>query len=488
MKRIVILTGIALGLSGILHCQAISKTSAVDPDFQNSYAASSQINIQEIQELLVSQLSRAISFRTVSYQDKSKIDYKEFIKFINFLEKTYPAVHKQLQRNRINYSLLYEWKGKTELPPVVLMAHYDVVPADKEAWSVDPFSGTVKDNYLYGRGAIDDKIGVIAILQATEFLLQKNFQPQRTIYLSFGHDEEIGGFEGTKEIVAFLEKQNIKPAFVLDEGGILSLGIVPGTAKPVALVGISEKGYLSLQLTATGKSGHSSMPPEETAITKLVSALERLHRNPFPLKLTPVQEKMLNTLSGEFPFFQKMAMRNLWLFRPFVIKNLASSPTGRASLQTTMVTTILQSGTKENIIPEKAQAIINLRLLPGTTISGAKAYIKKIIDDDSIVIEELPNATEASPIAVTEGEEGFGYRLIQNAVSSIDGNAITVPYLVLGATDSRHYAKLTKNIYRFLPVYLNSEDLSRMHGNDERITIPSLSSAFLFYVSLMENL
>lgn len=438
----------------------------------------------------IKKLQQSIKIKTISYQEESLRDVKEFQKFIDFVKKEFPLVHKNLQLTLINkFTLLYLWKGQREdLKPVVLMGHYDVVPVNEKEWTVPPFDGKIIDNYLYGRGSIDDKITVIGILQAVEYLLSKGFQPQRSIYLSFGHDEEIGGIEGAEAVVSYLQKNQIYPEFVMDEGGAITINMVPGVSKPVATIGISEKGYVSIKLIATGRGGHSSTPPVESSVNKLIRALNELQNHPFPYELTDAQIKMFQYVGPNFSFVQKMAAANLWLFKPIIISILKNTDTGRASMHTTMTPTILKAGIKENIIPTSAEAVINLRVLPGNSIESIEKRIKAIINDPDIQIEVMPFSSEPSPISHLEGEKGLGFQTIIKTVKTIDSNIAIAPYLVLGATDSRYFKAITENIYRFLPIYLVEEDMHRMHGNDERITLDSIKTALKFYTIMIKQL
>lgn len=447
-------------------------------------------NYKNFEEGIIKKLQNSIKIKTISYQEQSLRDVKEFQRFIEFVKKEFPLVHRNLQLTLINqYTLLYYWKGqKEEIKPVVLMGHYDVVPVNENEWTVPPFEGRIIDNYLYGRGSIDDKINVIGILQAVEYLLSEGFQPQRSIYLSFGHDEEIGGVEGAGTVVSYFQRNQIYPEFVLDEGGAITIDMVPGVSKPVATIGISEKGYVSMKLIATGRGGHSSTPPVESSVNKLIRALNELQKQPFPYELTDAQRKMFQYVGPHFSFVQKMAAANLWLFQPLIVSILKNTDTGRASVQTTMTPTILKAGVKENVIPTSAEAIINLRILPGYTIESIEKRIKDIINDPEIQVEVLPFSSEASPISNVEGEKGIGFQTIVKTIKTIDPNIAIAPYLVLGATDSRYFKAVTENIYRFVPMYLTEEDLQRMHGNDERITIDSIKTALKFYTIMIRNL
>jgi carboxypeptidase PM20D1 len=490
MKKI--LGGIAIIFFALVLVIIVRTITFKEPSietFKNTEFLQSE-QFKKYQKDLVAKLQKSITYKTVSYQDASLRDTKEFQKLIEFLKNSFPLVHKQLELKLINqFTLLYKWKGKNpELKPVVLMGHYDVVPVNEKEWTVPPFEGKIIDDYLYGRGTIDDKITVIGLLQAVEYLLSINHQPERTIYFSFGHDEEIGGVEGAKSVVSYLQQNQIFPAFVMDEGGAITIGMVPGVEKPVATIGIAEKGYVSIKLIATSRGGHSSTPPEDTAVTRLTRALYRLQENPFPYGLTDVQKTMFRYVGPNFSFVQKMAAANLWLFRPVIESILKKSDTGRASLHTTMTPTILKAGIKENIIPTEAEAVINLRILPGDSIESIINRIKKIIQDDNVRIEILPFSSEPSPVSGVEGEDGLGFQMIVKTIKTINSEYAIAPYLVLGATDSRYFKEITKNIYRFMPVYLNEEDMHRMHGNDERISLKSIQTAFEFYSIFIKNL
>ncbi len=442
------------------------------------------------EEKLIQNLSKAIRFQTISYQEVEKRNTKEFENFITFLQNAFPLVFQNLKVIRINqYAILIQWTGKdTSKKPVVLMGHYDVVPAEESKWQYPPFQGKIVNNYLYGRGSLDDKITVIGILQSAEFLLSMGFQPQRTLFFSFGHDEEIGGIEGAKAIVEYLEKNQIFPEFVLDEGGAVTIGIVPQIQKPVATIGIAEKGYVSLKLIARGKGGHSSTPPENTAIEKLAEAIYILSKNPLPYRFTFVQEKMFEFIGPHLPFLQKMAFANLWLFKPIVISILKKSDSGRASIHTTMVPTIIKGGIKENIIPTEAEAILNFRILPGDSKDTIKKYVMDLIKDQDIEIQDLPFESEPTPISEIQEEEGIGFRKICETLKTINSDFVVAPYLVLGATDARFFTKITKNTYRFLPVYLTDEDMKTIHNHNERVSLDSLKLALKFYTILIYNL
>lgn len=439
-----------------------------------------EVNPQALQHF-----QKALSFKTISYGDSSLFDSTQFIGFRDFLETTYPNFHSKLTREIIaGYSLLYTWKGKNpDLKPVVLMAHQDVVPieeATKAMWTVDPFAGEVKDGFIWGRGTTDDKINLISIVEAAEKLLAENFQPERTIYFSFGHDEEIGG-KGAIAAAALLKSRNIEAEFIMDEGGYITLDKMPGITKPLALLGTSEKGYLSLNLSVEQAGGHSSMPAEETSIDILAKALVNLRSKPFPSDLTGSTLEGTAYIGPEMPFIQKMAFANLWLFKDLVISNYEKSPQSAAMVRTTMVPTIIDAGIKDNVIPTVATATVNLRLLRGDLSDDVIEQVKNKMNDDRVKIQRLTFNAEAS--AVTPAAS-TGYSKIDQSVKKSYPQTITTPFLMIGATDSRFFGDVSKNIIKFSPMI----DPIGFHGIDERVSVESYKTALWFYENLIKDL
>jgi len=386
------------------------------------------------------------------------------------------------------HSLLFSWKGKDErLKPVLLMAHMDVVPVDaatESSWHHPPFSGQVADGYIWGRGTMDDKGSVIAILEAAENLLTSGFEPQRTIYLAFGHDEEVGGNNGAANIAAALRSRGVELEFVLDEGLNILSGIISGLSSPVALIGIAEKGYLTLRLTIETPGGHSSMPPADTAIGVMSRALHKLSASPFSSRLDGPTRRMLEFIGPEMAWSKRLVLANLWLFDPLVRRQLAASPLTNATIRTTVAPTIINAGVQENVLPTRAAAVLNVRILPGETIAGAIEHVRKTIDDPKIQLTSLPVSMEPSSVSDIESPS---FTLLHRTIRQISPEAIVAPSLLVAATDSRHYSALTKNIYRFLPITLRPEDTKRYHGIDERISIQDYERCVRFYAQLIRN-
>ncbi|MCS6984461.1 MAG: M20/M25/M40 family metallo-hydrolase [Leptospiraceae bacterium] len=442
---------------------------------------------QEHLHLFEKNLMDSLRIATISPQREEERNHKVFLSFHDFLRQKFPLVHRHLIVRKINkLSLLYLWPGRDrEKKPAVFLGHYDVVPAG-DGWQYPPFAPQKVGEFIYGRGAIDDKVTVIGLLQAAELLLRQGFMPERRVYFAFGHDEENGGWQGGKLMADLLKKEIGEAEFVLDEGGAITLGLVPGVALPVATIGVAEKGYLSLKLLARGEGGHSSAPPFDSATEKLIKALMRLQDNPFPTRLTSIQKEMFAYLAPYMPFWQKIALANLWLFEPFLLTQFKGSKTGRASTTTTMTATILSAGQKENVVPHEAMAVVNLRLLPPTSREEAKSYVEEITQG-LVLVENLSFYSDPSPISPM-GPQARGFGEIATTLKSLREDIIVTPYLVLGATDSRHYTSLTPHVYRFSPIYFTADDFQRMHGKDERISLSSLEFALRFYCLLLEQM
>jgi carboxypeptidase PM20D1 len=439
----------------------------------------------ELSEKSKKNLSKAIGYQTISYGDTSRLDSSQFFGFHRFLKNTYPLVHEKLLREQIlKYSLLYKWEGKNpKLNPIVLMAHQDVVPieeASKNMWTVDPFAGTIKDDFIWGRGTTDDKINLISILEATEKLLGENFQPERTIYFAFGHDEEVGG-KGAQAIAALLKSRNIKADLILDEGGIITNDKVPGMNKPVALLGTSEKGYLSLQLFVEKNGGHSSMPEKETSIDILTKAIVKIREKPFEARFSPSTQGFIKYLGPEMPFTNKMAFANIWLFKPMVIGIYEKSGAGNAMIRTTAVPTIIDAGIKDNVVPTVATATVNFRLLPGDSSSLIIRKVKEIINDDRVQINSETSFV-SEPSAVT-AEDSYAFKKVDEMIKKSYSEITTSPFLMIGGTDSRYFGEVSDGIIKFSPMI----DPIGFHGIDERVSLKSYQGAIWFYEQLLRE-
>ncbi len=441
-------------------------------------------------EMAAGRLAASLRFATVSYPDRAAMNREAFSSLRNFLKQSFPLAHSVLQVEEINqHSLLYHWPGNDpNLKPILLMAHQDVVPVapgTEEDWRYPPFSGEVAEGFVWGRGALDVKSGLMGILEAVEALLGEGFAPQRSIYLAFGHDEEVGGQQGIARIVEHLKGRNTRFEFVIDEGGTILEGVLPDVQSPVALVGIAEKGYLSLELRVETEGGHSSMPPRQTAIGILSRAITRLEESSFPAHLEHV-ESMFRYLAPELPFLRRLVLANLWLFRPLVEQRMRQSREMNAAIRTSIAPTIIGGGVKENVLPQEASATVNFRIMPGETIQFVTEQVERIIDDPRVGIHPLPTQAEASSVSDVDSTS---YALLTRTIRQVAGEeqVLVAPYLVTGGTDSRYLNELAENVYRFLFNRLDAQDLKRIHGTDERISVANYAQVIRFYYQLMKN-
>jgi carboxypeptidase PM20D1 len=305
------------------------------------------------------------------------------------------------------------------------------------------------------------------------------------VYLASGFDEEVGGREGAKKIAEELAKRGIKFAWALDEGGIISQGIVPGVTRPVASIAISEKGYLSIELVARAEGGHSSMPPSETAVGILSTGIDRLQKHPLSARLTSTVRQNLQILAPEMPFGSRLVLSNLWLTSPFVVRGLSSQQETNPMVRTTTAPTILEAGVKENVLPSTARAVVNFRILPGDSISDVMGHVVSILDDERITVTRLERTlSEPAPLSNTEGP---GYALIVSMLHDLFPDAVAVPGFVFGATDSRHFQSVATDVYRFVPRLIVKSDLKRVHGTDERVGVGDMGLMVRAYRKMLRD-
>jgi carboxypeptidase PM20D1 len=430
-------------------------------------------------------LSQALQIKTVSFGDTLPIDTAEFLKFRAFMETTYPLMHAHLEKQSFNlFSYVFKWKGKdTVAKPYVLMAHTDVVPVEAVAeskWTYPSFSGKIEKDTIWGRGAVDDKSSAIAIMEAVEALLRDGFVPERTVYLAFGHDEEISGKRGANVFSKWFKEQKISPALVVDEGGMIDTQRFKDLGKPVAVIGTGEKGYTNIDLTVEIPGGHSSQPLPETAIDILNKAIANVRKEQMPAMITPpVQELLSRTSIGSFT--TRMAMANLWLFKGAVVGKMEENKQTNAMVHTTLVPTIVKAGIKDNVIPTIAKATFNSRILPGQTSDDVLNFVKQAVNDERVqVTKQTISLIEPSPITPTEHP---AFKQLSAIVQKTAPNALISPYLLIGASDSRYFRGFSDAVLNFTPM----QDAKGFHGIDERIGISDLNRMISFYKLLLQE-
>ncbi|WP_435011181.1 M20 family peptidase [Tundrisphaera lichenicola] len=440
-------------------------------------------------------LGRALQFRTVAARPPSSTDPAPFEALRAYLEAEFPKAHRQLDCEVVGeHSLLFRWKGTDASSlPILLMSHLDVVPAEPGSegdWTHPPFSGQVADGFIWGRGALDVKSGALGLLEAAEGLLTKGFRPVGDVYFALGHDEETGGREGNRKAAEILRGRGVQFRFVLDEGGGLTEGIIDGIGRPVAFVGVAEKGFATIRIASKADGGHSSMPPPHTAVGMVAAAVERLESDPFPARIDGATSAMLDFLGPEMPWSRRVALANRWLTGGLIARQFAAKPSTNAMIRTTTAATVIRGGETANVLPRQAEAFVNLRLLPGDTPESALRRVESELEGLGFGSGSLAYSLDGEPfqpsrVSSTDSE---GFRALQRTIAEIYPDAVVAPGLSMVATDSRYYAPISRDIYRFLPLRLTPSDLERIHGVNERIGVETYADLIGFLARLIENL
>jgi carboxypeptidase PM20D1 len=440
-----------------------------------------------ISDSSVSHISAALKFPTISPGPDIQIDTLTFKSYHAFLNNAYPLISSQLEKETFSqFSLLYKWQGSDpSLKPVILMAHMDVVPAgDSDLWTNPPFSGENDGIYIWGRGALDDKSEMIGILEAVEMLLSEGYKPERTFYLAFGHDEEILGKNGAQVIATALKERGVEAEYILDEGMAITKGVVPMIDKPVALIGTSEKGYLSVMLSVEMPGGSTATPEKETSVTILNRAIYLIDNKQMKAVISEPVNDFVKYVGPEMPFYAKAIFANKWLFNGVLLNIYQGSSSGNALVRTTTAPSILKAGIKDNVIPARAEAVVNFRILAGESSSDVINHITKVIDDERVKIEILEGFSEPSPVSPVNV---FGFETILTTIRQIYPDVVVAPTMMLAASDSRLYSEISKNIYRFAPIIVTSEDMETIHGLNEKNKISDFERGIGFYYQLIKN-
>jgi carboxypeptidase PM20D1 len=429
-------------------------------------------------------LAEAVRIRTVSHQDRNANEIAEFERFLAWLQSTYPAAHAAMSRELVGgLTPVYIWAGSDpSLAPIVLMAHYDVVPVTpgtESDWTHPPFEGVIADGAVWGRGSIDNKGSLVSIFEAVESLAASGFRPKRTVMILSGHDEEAGG-SGAAAAAEWMQANGVRPVFALDEG-LAVVSDMPLLGRPVALIGIAEKGYATLRITAPAKGGHSSAPPPETGVEVLAKAVLAITSNPFPMRFEGPGADMVSALAPQAGGLVRVAVANRWLFEPLLVRTIAKTPAGAATLHTTIAPTMLRGSPKENVLPQDAAAWINYRILPGQTADGVLEHARAATRPFAVELAWEGRAYDPPPVSSYDTD---AYRTI--AALAGDGGRIPVaPGLVTATTDSRHLAGIAENVYRFQPIVASLRDFEMIHGTNEHMTLDNLGRMTAFYARLI---
>jgi carboxypeptidase PM20D1 len=459
------------------------------------HATAPRIGARAPDRAAAERLAQAVRFRTVAPLDTdpggpdAAQTFREFTAFHEFLRTSYPGVDRALTREVISEgSLLYTWPGRDPRAKAVLLAaHLDVVPVSPGTaarWTHPPFAGHIADGYIWGRGTLDDKAAVLGLLEAVERLVAVGVQPTRTVYLAFGHDEEIGGRAGAGQIAARLAERGVRLDTVIDEGSAVTAGLIPGVPVPVALIGIAEKGRATLELSVRGDAGHASIPPPQTAAGRLATAVHRLEAQPMPARLSGPTRELLTAIGPAMPWARRAALANLWLFEPLVARQLTRARATNALARSTLAVTVVRAGHADNVLPADAHALLDVRILPGDSIAGMRRHVARVIDDPRVQVRVV-RGTEPSPVSPTRTP---AFDALAASIRAVFPDAVVAPALGVTRTDAAHYVPIADSAYRFLPLRLGREDLARIHGVDERLAVDAYADVIDFYSELLRLL
>jgi len=482
MAKKMLVAGIAViaGLAAVLAGRALMLPGAVG----SSAPPAPVYSIDS--EAASARLGEAIRLQTISWGDRPADD-QAFDAFAAFLQRAYPSAHQAMERETIGgHSLLYRWKGSGGAAPIAFIAHIDVVPVEpgsEGGWTYPAFDGVVADGAVWGRGAMDNKGQLIAMMEAAERLAASGFHPSRDVYFLFGHDEELGGTRGAAEIRKALDARGVRFEWTIDEGSGLVDGLIPGLAAPVALIATAEKGSATLRFTAHAAGGHSSAPGKDTAVSLVSRAVVAVTDDPYPLQINREMTAFLHALAPQMPFARRIALANLWLTGPLIAKSLGESPTTAAALRTTTAPTMIEGGVKANVLPQTASAVVNYRIHPRDSVEGVLRRARAQVKDARIAIESL-GGVEPSPQSSVSSE---GYAAISAATAEIFGAAPVAPFLTLQGTDTRHYIGAADDNYRFTPFIYGPDDLARIHGANERLKVADLIRGVSWYETLIRR-
>ena len=427
---------------------------------------------------LADRLARLISVPTISL--RAERDDAAFATFRSLLSEMYPLTHQHLEHELVSDGcLLFRWPGAGG-PSTLLMAHYDVVPVAEEDWTRPPFGAEIDSGVIYGRGCLDDKGPLFVILEAVESLLAEAVTPDGDVYLSFGDDEEIGGSHATA-VADLLESRGVRPDLVIDEGGAIVSGMIPAVSGQLAMIGVAEKGLANFRLTARSQAGHASAPEPNGAAVQLARAIMRLDNRPFPVRSNPVIIEMVKTVAARMPRWLA-PVASARLTEPLIPRILARLGGTVATLaRTTVAVTTLSGSPAANVLANEATALLNVRIAPGETVGSTRAHLQKLLRGTGVAVD-VEYGSDPIPMSPTGGAS---FERVKAALAQAYPDALPVPYVMVQASDSRHFAKISPNIYRFMPFAISADQLRSIHGADESLDLSSMNSGVEFYRHLI---
>lgn len=429
-------------------------------------------------------LARLVRIATVSTSDPAERDEAVFAEFVTVLAELYPRLHDALELTTVGTGgLLFRWPGASDQRPLVLMAHWDVVPVVAQDWARDPFSGEIVDGFVHGRGTLDDKGSLVVICEAVESLLGQRYSPEQDVYLSFGCDEEVAG-STAPAAVEELRDRGVRPWLVIDEGGAVVEGVFPGLHQPAALVGVAEKGLLDVELRVADQGGHAAMPRQGGAVARLAAAITRLDRHPFPATLSDPSLAMVRVLGAHTTGPLQRVLPHAGRLRPAVAQAFARmGPETAAVVRTTVAITQLQGSPGANVIAAAATAHANIRSQIGETMDSVLRRLRRVIKDDGVEVTVV-GGNGPSPVSPSDGAQ---FAALTRAVAVTYPEAVAAPYVMMQASDARHFHQISDHVYRFSPFAMSRAQRDSIHGVDERIDVESLGRGVAFYRELITD-
>jgi carboxypeptidase PM20D1 len=430
----------------------------------------------------VAKLQALVRIPTVSYREPGRTDERAFDALLDELRRQFPVLHERLELTRIHtHGLLFHWAGRSRARPVVLMAHLDVVPVEG-TWQHDAFGGAVVDGQIWGRGTLDDKGCLAAICEAVEQLLEAGHTPEQDLWLSFGCDEEIAGVAAQKA-VDHLAQRDVRPWFVLDEGGAIAHGAFPGVDTPIGVVGVTEKGIMSIHLRAEGRGGHASTPARNGPTARLAKAVTRLEKRPMSSRLPAPTIELFRRIAPHAPLPLRPLMTNAARMEKAVAHLLTRiGPESAAMVRTTFAVTTLEASPALNVIAQTARAGVNIRVMLGDTVDSVLTHVRAAVGTGVEI--DVVEANEPSPLSPFT-DEAFG--LIEATIGEVFPDAVPAPYVMMAATDSRHFARISERVYRFAPFRMTREQREAIHSYDEHLGVDAFLDGVRWYRRLIEE-
>ena len=426
-------------------------------------------------------LAEMVRCETVSR--KGETQREKFLGFHKVLESLFPLVHQNLEKTEIDGSLLFYWKGRHSDRPLVLMGHQDVVPAEGE-WTYPPFSGTIENGRIWGRGSADTKCSVMAFFEAVEDLLKEGYVPEQDVYLSASNTEEVGG-PGCVKLVEELKRRGVEPYLVNDEGGSIVTEPMAGIIGNYAMIGVLEKGQGNLLISARSNGGHSSYPPKNSPIVRLSKFVAELSRkSPMRAEMNRQTKEMLSAMAPYGPFYLRLLFGNLWLYKPLLVRLMPSiSPQAAALLKTTVAPTMQTGSDGCNVLPQEATLTLNLRYIPHQGMCESNAAIERLAKKYDLTVSVIDAYDFCDPVD-THSE---AYRLVDSVIDEVFPGLPRIPYVMTGGTDARHYQQICSACVRFSPVVYGPAQMKGMHGLNENLDTYSLPGAVDYYKTLIRK-